>query len=552
MIARAPERSRRPVTMEIDPTEPHPILPSTGATLCDRYRLDAVLARGASAVVWRGTDLVLGEVVAIKLLLPDGVFATPEARAGRLDFRQEAVSAMRLGHPAILRVFNYERHGELEFLVMELVVGEPLSELVRRRPQRRLSVLETIQIGLECLDGLGYAHGAGVIHNDIKPSNLIMTRAGAIKICDFGLARLTSTAGQRRVIAGTPGFMSPEILAGHSGDIRSDLFSLAATLYALGNGRLMLPRDRVQASRWQRAPRSLHLPLIVDEVLAVATALDPRDRFQSAAEMKTALEAVRGQVQDLAPESSPSPAARATAAALALELPFAPPAQVEGEPTDPAGAPPLVADDGDMIAIGARTLRSAHGGVVDVPAFRLDRTPVTNEAYAAFVRATGVLAPAHWLGMQPPAQRLRHPVVGVSLDEARAFAAWRGVRLPTSAEWEAAARGPAATAFPWGDAFEPGRCRCPEAGAEGTAAVDAHAQGATAEGVLDLVGNVWEWTEADARLALPSDGFAWVFGGSYRHPCSKDGQVARAAVAEGHSYHYLGFRCATAIGQGER
>ena len=179
-------------------------------TLCGRYRLDAAIARGASAVVYRATDLVLGEVVAVKVLLPDGVFATPAARAGQLGFREEAVSAMRLGHPAILRVFNYDREGDCEFLVMEFVVGETLSELARRRPQRRLSTLETLQVGLECLDGLAYAHAMGVVHNDIKPSNLLMTRAGAIKICDFGLARvMTRGAGSRGIIAGTPGLHEP-------------------------------------------------------------------------------------------------------------------------------------------------------------------------------------------------------------------------------------------------------------------------------------------------------------------------------------------------------
>ena len=277
MFARSPKRS---ITIEYDPASPRHETPSTGATLCGRYHLEAAVARGASAAVYRATDLVLGEVVAIKLLLPDGVFATPEARDARLGFRQEAVSAMRLGHPGILRVFNYEREGDCELIVMEYVAGETLSQLARRRPERHLSTLETIDVGVECLDALAYAHAMGVVHNDIKPSNLLMTRAGAIKICDFGLARIMrSSAASRGIIAGTPGFMPPEILHGHAGDVRSDLFSLAATLYAIGNGLLMVPKDPAQAKRWSQPPKSLHLPLVVDEVLAVAAAADPQDRF---------------------------------------------------------------------------------------------------------------------------------------------------------------------------------------------------------------------------------------------------------------------------------
>ncbi len=539
----------------------------TGAMLGDRYRLDAAIARGASAVVWRATDLLLGEVVAVKVLLPDGVFATPQARAGGLGFREEAISAMRLGHPAILRVYHYAQAGAVEYLVMEYVVGETLSQVVKNRPLKRLSALETIELGLACLEGLRYAHGEGVIHNDLKPSNLIMTRAGAIKICDFGLARLTSTTEQP-VVAGTPGFMSPEILRGRRGDARSDLFALAATLYALGNGVMLMPRDLEAAARWQRAARSPHLPLAVDEVLATATALDPRDRYQSAVEMKRALVAA----QEAVSEQHARFAVFAPTAPLALDLDEPPSlVELEGEPTEPrieappaAGlrmedeapvveapaleAPPLEAP---VVAVGARSLLSAFGGAVAVPAFRLDRAPVTNEAYAAFVRATGVTAPAHWLGGQPPAPALDHPVVGVTLDEARAYAAWCGKRLPSNAEWESAARGPEGRAFPWGDAFEAARCRGPGTGA-GTAAVGAHPEGASSEGCVDLIGNVWEWTETDVRLAQPDDGFAWVFGGSFRHPCERDGRLARSAVAVGNSYEYLGFRCATFAGGGER
>jgi serine/threonine-protein kinase len=520
-----------------EPTEP---------TLCGRYRLDAAVARGASAVVYRATDLVLGEVVAVKVLLPDGVFATPEARAGRLGFREEAVSAMRLGHPAILRVFNYDREGDCEFLVMEFVVGETLSEQARRRPQRRLSTLETLQVGLECLDGLAYAHAMGVVHNDIKPSNLLMTRAGAIKICDFGLARLTTrAAASRGIIAGTPGYMSPEILDGGAGDARSDLFSLAATLYALGNGRLMVPKDPREAARWQRPPRSTHLPLVVDEVLAVAAARHPNDRFQSAEQMREALMAARAQVTDqqsrfaVSCDPAPTPPAPPLRAAdEALDVPSL--IEVEAEATEPRGRPPLD-DDARMQRIEARTLRSAYGGVVTVAPFAIDRVPVTNDDYAAYVRATDAAPPAHWLAGQPPAHTLDHPVVGVTLDEARRYAAWRGLRLPTVAEWEAAARGPRGTAFPWGDDFVAERCRC---NAESTAAVDAHPAGATPDGIYDLVGNVWEWCEPEPRLPPPEHGYAWVLGGSFRHACATDRAIARSSVAVGKAYEYLGFRCA--------
>jgi serine/threonine-protein kinase len=244
-----------------------------GSVLCQRYRLDAALARGGCAVVYRATDLVLSESVAIKLLLRPGS-------------RAEAISAMRLSHPLILRVYHYEQDPPWEFLVMELVLGETLTQRLRRRPEKRLPVLETVQIGLDVLDALSYAHDAGVVHNDIKPGNLIMTDAGTIKVCDFGLARLLAEPAQRGM-AGTPGFMSPEVRRGDPPGPRSDLFSLAATLYALGNGRLMM--DKSLGAIYDGPAPSLHLPPVVHELIHIAAAPDPRDRFASAAEMRAAL-----------------------------------------------------------------------------------------------------------------------------------------------------------------------------------------------------------------------------------------------------------------------
>lgn len=537
MIARGQLRS---IPIELDGASRPVELPPLGATLCGRYRLDGAVARGGSAAVYRATDLVLGEVVAVKVLLPDGVFATPEARAGRLGFREEAVSAMRLGHPAILRVFNYERDGELEFLVMEFVVGETLSQVVRERPQRRLSALETIQIGLECLDGLGYAHDAGVIHNDIKPSNLLLTRAGAIKICDFGLARVATTTVTQAIIAGTPGYMGPEILAGQVGDVRSDLFSLAATLFAIGNGCLMIPRDAKEAQSWQRPPRSPHLPLELDEVLAMAGAAQPDERFQSASEMRQALLEARAEITDQQSRFSICSFALDSGEAIVLDSDII---EIEGVVTEPraAAAPDLE----DMIHIEGRQLTSAYDGrTVTVEDFYLDRAPVTNAQYAEFLEATGTDAPSHWLGNRPPAQALEHPVVGVTIEEARAYARWRGRRLPTSIEWECAARGPGMTTFPWGDSWDASRCHGPENSGGETSPVAAYPLGATIEGCLDLLGNVWEWTETDPRQSKPDEGATWVFGGSYRHAPMANGTIARTMVATGNSYGYLGFRCA--------
>ncbi|MFN7135504.1 MAG: formylglycine-generating enzyme family protein [Myxococcales bacterium] len=188
-------------------------------------------------------------------------------------------------------------------------------------------------------------------------------------------------------------------------------------------------------------------------------------------------------------------------------------------------------------------LTSLFGGEVRAEEFFLGKTLVTNEEYLAFVKEGGAAPPAWWLRGAPPPGLLRHPVVGVTLDEARQFARWRGGRLPTSSEWEVAARGEAGRRFPWGDGYDPARCVGPEQGSDTTAPVDALPDGATPEGCLQLVGNVWEWTEQDPRHPPPA-GQAWVFGGSFRHPCSVNGCLPRTSVTATKGYGYLGFRCA--------
>jgi eukaryotic-like serine/threonine-protein kinase len=286
-----------------------------GSVLCDRYRLEEALARGGCAVVYRATDLVLSETVAIKVLLRPGS-------------RAEAVSALRLSHPLILRVYHYEQHGPFEFLVMELVVGETLTQRLRRQPARRLPVLETVQIGIDCLEALAYAHDVGVVHNDIKPGNLLMTEAGALKVCDFGLARLLAEPAPRS-LAGTPGFMSPEARRGEPSTPRTDLFSLAATLYALGNGRLMMDKTLAGGALYEGPPPSLHLPPVVHELIHIAAAPDPRDRYGSAAEMRGALVKVKCALDGTSGDQPFQPMPPAHTDSLAIEFDSPPPTRRE-------------------------------------------------------------------------------------------------------------------------------------------------------------------------------------------------------------------------------
>jgi serine/threonine protein kinase len=530
-------------------------VPAPGALLCARYRLAEELARGSSAVVYRGHDEVLDEPVAVKVVLPDGLFSEPQARESQLGMREEAVSAMRLSHPNILRVYNYEWHQPWELLVMELVDGEDLAAWLRHREMRRFPAMDTIDVGIACLEGLAYAHASGVVHNDIKPANVLRTRDGGIKICDFGLARLGGRVQLEgsRVAIGTPAYMSPERVRGEHGDGRSDLYSLAAMLRAIGDGRTLFGTgDPALHHHLHTAPPpSRHLPAILDALLGVALAKDPAERFQTASELRDALVEVRAalyerRVEQTVPDAVPARPRRG-AADRSEPIEISLDDLVDADSTsrgDGSSVDTLVEEQVDvsgMVRVARCRFTSAYGGERETAAVYIDRAPVTNAAYAAYVQTTSVEPPAHWIGGRVPAGKENHPVVGVTLHDARSYAAWRRRRLPTAVEWEAAARGATGARYPWGDDFDASRCQCPEGGAQATAPIGDHDEGVSSAGCVDLIGNAWEWTESADEC--PETGSAWVFGGSFRHKCGI-GEIPRTAVSTEKSYEYLGFRCA--------
>lgn len=284
-----PERRPDP---EPDP-EPPPSAPPVGAVLNARYRLDEHLGRGAAAVVYAGHDLVLDVRVAVKVLLLDGIASGAEAAEIAADLRNEAKAAMTLAHPNIASVHTYERHAPWEFLVMEFVEGTTLHGYRIAQPKRRVEPGEVARFGAMVLDALAYAHSKGITHNDIKPSNVLLPAEGGLKVCDFGLARMVGAhQTDSNILAGTVAYMCPERIRGGRGDARSDLYSVGAMLYMLGNGQTPFgskPRDALKGHLGDPPPTSRYLPVALDGVLKVALAKDPNQRYQGADEMREAL-----------------------------------------------------------------------------------------------------------------------------------------------------------------------------------------------------------------------------------------------------------------------
>ena len=219
-----------------------------GQLISGRYRLQAVLGRGGMATVWRGVDERLGRRVAVKLL--DGADTADPAMLQRFD--REARTAGGLTHPNIVAVYDVGSDNGAPYLVMELIDGTTLATLLVRGP---LPIDQAVDVARQICDALAVAHAQGVVHRDIKPANILITTTGTVKVCDFGIARLTHqqqtdlTAPHTAI--GTSAYMAPEQASGGAVDGRTDLYALGCVLYAMLTGQPPFTGDNPLTVMWQ-------------------------------------------------------------------------------------------------------------------------------------------------------------------------------------------------------------------------------------------------------------------------------------------------------------
>ena len=222
--------------------------------MISHYEILAPIGEGGMGVVYRALDTRLGRPVAVKLLRPDGVIDGER----RKRFVQEARAASALNHPHIITIYDIGQAEGVDFMAMEYVAGPSLAYVIGHS---RLTIGDALKYGVQIADALAAAHAAGILHRDLKPANIMLSAAGdkgAIKVLDFGLAKLTDpidytsvdervTTGTARaaeslqteegVILGTAAYMSPEQAEGKPADARSDIFSFGTVLYEMITGR---------------------------------------------------------------------------------------------------------------------------------------------------------------------------------------------------------------------------------------------------------------------------------------------------------------------------
>jgi beta-lactam-binding protein with PASTA domain/tRNA A-37 threonylcarbamoyl transferase component Bud32 len=281
--------------------------------LGERYELDGVVGRGGMAEVYRARDIRLDRVVAIKTLRAD--LARDQTFQAR--FRREAQSAASLNNPSIVAVYDtgedLSTGVSVPYIVMEYVEGRTVRDLLmeghRLLPERALEIISGVLRALE------YSHQAGIVHRDIKPGNVMVTRNGDIKVMDFGIARAMSdnqaTMTQTAQVIGTAQYLSPEQARGERVDARSDLYSTGCLMYELLTGRPPFTGDSPVAIAYQHVrenplpPSRLDpdIPSWADAIVLRAMAKSPNDRYQSAAEMQADIQraAAGMQVSAMAP-----------------------------------------------------------------------------------------------------------------------------------------------------------------------------------------------------------------------------------------------------------
>jgi tRNA A-37 threonylcarbamoyl transferase component Bud32 len=344
-----------------------------GQTL-GRYRVLDPLGRGGMAQVYRAYHPQLDRYVAAKVLRSDLV----EEGGFLARFRREAQAVAALRHPNIVQVFDFDVQGDDYYMVMELLEGDTLKTRLNdyRMRDERMPLGEMVRILLDVLDGLTYAHGEGMVHRDVKPTNIMLTKGGQAVITDFGIAQIIGGTQHTvsGVLMGTLNYMAPEQGLEGQSDARSDIYSLGIVFYEMLTQRTPFDADTPLATLMKHLNDPLPLPRQVDpaipesfeRILLRALAKHPEDRYQSAEEMAWSLRDAAEKVEIELPERISLPLSFTTREAPSEWVAVLSgtvrekirDAEFAGEDTDAALGQRLAAEQAAREGIGSRLLKA--------------------------------------------------------------------------------------------------------------------------------------------------------------------------------------------------
>ncbi|MGI4788718.1 MAG: protein kinase domain-containing protein [Janthinobacterium lividum] len=359
-------------------------------TVLGKYRIVREIAR-SNDIVYEAIDPIMTRRVAVKELQLPPHLAGAQKRERIERFYREAKAAGTLSHRNIVTIHDVGQENDRHFLVMEYLEGQSLRDILQM--QGALPLKETIEITLQLCDALAYAHSRGVVHRDVKPDNVHILPGGIVKLTDFGIARITaepSITSQGQVF-GTPSYMSPEQVASHTVDHRTDLFSLGITLYEMLSGRKPFIGDSVITITYNimnmQPTMPVGLPGPLQQILQRALSKDPNLRYQNAAALAADLRAEKFSLTALPQSpgsnsafSSQTPLSFMSGPPLTLDTGTVPP-EISGMPAAlPAGSQ------------GAFEQTQAYGGQSAAPAPRRFLTAETERILRFALPVLGVLA----------------------------------------------------------------------------------------------------------------------------------------------------------------
>ena len=271
-----------------------------GTVIAEKYRIVEKLGEGGMGIVYKALDMTLNRDVALKFLPPEYT----RDKDAQERFVREAKAASALDHPNICTIHEINKtEDEQVFIVMAYYEGQSLKGKIKRGPMKQRDVID---IALQVAQGISAAHKKGIIHRDVKPTNIMITNEGAAKILDFGIAKLSGQEGLTRPLStvGTVSYMSPEQARGETVDVRTDIWSLGIVMYEMITGRLPFKGDNTQAilySVMNEEPRSVkdlrsEIPPGLEHIIQKALVKDPKKRFSSGRELAVELEDLKTQL----------------------------------------------------------------------------------------------------------------------------------------------------------------------------------------------------------------------------------------------------------------